>query len=520
MAEQKQGHKRARAVRQILKWLGVGFLGILLALALIFQAPWKITILLAVFLAACTVLPRPARKWFWLSAGTVVLVLIIWVFLPDDNEGWRPYTFDEELAALEAKYTIPDEENAAVIYNELLKDYDPNTMRPDFLDPQLEKQTRSEPWATKDYPQVANWLQKHQYTITRLAEATRKNKCHFSISPLSLTDRTSRHAAVKQWAFLLVRAANNDLAENRIQPAIEKLVTLSKMAQHHYQQPTTLDKTLGIALEALALSNFKKFTLEGNGGEQDLRAIESAMSEIKHDWASDIREIVEDERIKTKNFLCGMIYQVNPRGKTRLSRGPTAVLADVFKGTEVPPKQPPTGWMKVHKVGIILGWFFLPATPQKAGGIIDNAFKKSRLMAESDFNWQRESKTISAIPIRLNCRYYLTKQAATLSEKPFERTHTLYLRVVRDNRGSQILIGLRRCKTKYGSWPETLNDVKPFASPEVFIDPTNAGPFVYKVSGQDFILYSRGENNIDENGEYRAQYRDGADDWFIWPPRR
>ncbi len=520
MAEQTQEQKKSRPIRRIFKWLAVGLLAILLILAVIFQSPWKVIALLAIFLAACTILPRPARKWFWLSAGAAVLALIIWFLVPADSEGWRPYTFDAESAALEAKYAIPDEENAAIIYNRLLKDYDPNAMRPDFLDPQLETLTRSEPWAGKDYPQVANWLQRHQYTITRLVDASRKDKCYFSISPLSLTDRTSRQAAVKQWALLLIRAANNDLAENRIQQAIEKLVTLSKMAQHHYQQPTTLDKTLGIALEALALRPFKKFVLEGNASEQNLRAIESTMSEIKHDWASDIRDIAEDQRIKTKNFLCGMIYQVNPQGKTRLSRDPTAVLGDVFKGTEKTPKQLPRAWTKVHKVGIILGWFFFPATPQKAGEIIDNVFEKSYLMAESDFNWQRESKTISTIPIRLNCRYYLTKQTAIMSEKMFERMHTLYLRIIRDNSGSQILIALKRYKTKYGSWPETLNDVKLFASAEAFIDPTNAGPFVYKVSGQDFILYSRGENNIDENGEYRAQYKDGPDDWPIWPPRQ
>ena len=90
-------------------------------MALTFQAPWKIITLLAIILAACTVLPKQIRKWFWLSAGVVVLILIIWIFLPEDNEGWRPYTFDEELAAMEAKYAIPDEENAATIYNELMQ---------------------------------------------------------------------------------------------------------------------------------------------------------------------------------------------------------------------------------------------------------------------------------------------------------------------------------------------------------------------------------------------------------------
>jgi hypothetical protein len=80
--------------------------------------------LLVVFLLAHTVLPRPGLKWFWAGVGVVVIALIIWVFMPEDDTGWRPYTFDEELAALEAKRAIPDEENAARIYNELLGSYE------------------------------------------------------------------------------------------------------------------------------------------------------------------------------------------------------------------------------------------------------------------------------------------------------------------------------------------------------------------------------------------------------------
>ncbi|MHC4654485.1 MAG: hypothetical protein ACYS91_05630, partial [Planctomycetota bacterium] len=98
MAEQKDKKKKPG----IYKWIGLTLLAILIILALFFQAPWKVTAFLLIVLAVCTVLPKPARKWFWLSVAAIVVLLIIWVFLPEDNEGWRPYTFDEELAAIEA----------------------------------------------------------------------------------------------------------------------------------------------------------------------------------------------------------------------------------------------------------------------------------------------------------------------------------------------------------------------------------------------------------------------------------
>ena len=51
--------------------------------------------------------------------------------------------------------------------------------------------------------------------------------------------------------------------------------------------------------------------------------------------------------------------------------------------------------------------------------------------------------------------------------------------------------------------------------PEIFVDPINNSSFVYKLTDDGFKLYSKGKNNIDENGEFK---RSGPDDWPIWPP--
>ena len=176
--KKQQTEKKKRGLcRQIFKWIGLGLLSLLIIAATFLHAPWKVITLLLIILAACTALPKPARKWFWLSAAAVVIALIIWVFLPDDTEGWRPYTFDEERAALEAKYAIPDDENAAMIYNQLLEDYNQAAFEPDFPDPNLGYLTRSKPWLSKDYPQVAEWIKGHENTIAKLMEASKFEKC-------------------------------------------------------------------------------------------------------------------------------------------------------------------------------------------------------------------------------------------------------------------------------------------------------------------------------------------------------
>lgn len=530
MAEEKTKKKKLAIVWQILKWFGLAVLSVLIILGLIFEAPWKVITLLLIVLAACRILPKPAIKWFWLSVGVVVIGLIIWVFLPEDTEGWRPYTFDEELAAIEAKRAIPDSENAAIIYKRLLEDHDPNTMSRDFLVGELERLTRSEPWSSKDHPEIAEWLKGQQSTIAALLKASKIEKYRFPIAADSaaLSQTMKRLSAMRSWARLLLRAAYNDLGEDRTEQALEKQIALLQMAKHLHQQPTMIDMLVGIAIEALAIQQFNGFMVTGDATEAHLSVIEKALSEIKHDWASDLPRILECEKLMGKNMFCSMFYEVNPKGKTRLSRDPTAAIRAQFP--QLPPEiRPLTYWQrKLAKASTVLGWFFLPRNPQKAGEIIDASFEKYYAMAKPNFDWQKEAREPSITSIRLNYRY-LIEHLVGMPRKAYYRIHDIYLRITSDKRGSQLLIALRRYKNKNGYWPESLDDIKSLAPAEIFVDPVNDDSFVYKLTEENFTLYSKGKNNIDEGGQDKWSYdaktgrssynSQGPDDWLIWPRR-
>ena len=115
----------------------------------------------------------------------------------------------------------------------------------------------------------------------------------------------------------------------------------------------------------------------------------------------------------------------------------------------------------------------------------------------------------------------LIELMANMSVKLYYDIHDLYLRVTADKRGSRLLIALRRYKNKNGVWPESLDDIKSLASAKVFIDPQNGGAFIYKLTDENFTLYSKGKNNIDEDGRYKPLPGEEIvpDDWLIWPPR-
>jgi hypothetical protein len=93
-------------------------------------------------------------------------------------------------------------------------------------------------------------------------------------------------------------------------------------------------------------------------------------------------------------------------------------------------------------------------------------------------------------------------------------------------RGSRLLIALKRYKNKNNNWPESLDAIRPLAPEEIFIDPINNDSFVYKLTEEDFTLYSKGKNNIDEDGQYNSTWDPNTfegtveeDDRLIWPLR-
>ena len=153
----------------------------------------------------------------------------------------------------------------------------------------------------------------------------------------------------------------------------------------------------------------------------------------------------------------------------------------------------------------------MPSTPQKASEIIDAGYERLYAMAEPDFDWQKGTEKPTKM-FRLNYRY-LVEHLAGILKPAYRRIHDLYLRLMGDKRGSQIIIALRRYKNKYGRWPENLDDVKSLVPAEIFVDPINGDSFVYKLTEENFTLYSKGKNNIDNDGEYIG-------DWRIWPKRK
>ena len=354
---------------------------------------------------------------FFIVLSILAFCLFLWKFLF--------YTqAEEKLAAIEAARAIDDSENAASIYNKLLG-YNTSLLKYNFQNTASEDATLSKPWSGKDYPELVKWFELRQDIINDLIQGSKIEQCRFPLTdfPKGSGLHGKRLRAFRIWTFFLVRSANNDIAEGRIEKALEKCFCLIRIGRHNRQQPFALDFSIGIIIESTALRRMRTCIVESDVTDENLGAIETAISQPNDEWTQDLDNMLAVEKLYVR---------------------------------------------------------MLPHIPSKPG-------------------WRYELKA-----------WWEKKQD---QEAKIDRVKEIYTRLLADRRGNQILIALRRFRNKTGRWPESLDELKPLVAEDILIDPQNNGPFVYKLTDDGFILYSKGPNNIDEGGSDKND----ADDRAIWP---
>ncbi len=247
------------------------------------------------------------RKRIWLIPIGVALLAIIGGVL------WAAGVFrdrrsaDERLAEIEAARAIPDAENAAVIYNELLQDPNATSLLDDFPespDGGVLSRVLREPWLSRDRPELTAWVMQHQFIIDRLGEACRLAQCRFPIS-IDLTipkSELDRGVSLRQWGYLLAIATNNDIAEGRIEAAFIKWRCLLRIESHLFQQPKDLDYLAGMMSGRVALWSMARFLVEGGATASHLREIE-AMMPTEDLWAERLQAAREIESLRSQKLI-------------------------------------------------------------------------------------------------------------------------------------------------------------------------------------------------------------------------
>jgi len=203
-------------------------------------------------------------------AVVTIICVLVW------QGGWLDFqSVDERLAAIDAELAIPDSENAAVYLEKFLTDPGNAATLDDLSD--LSPSAYVEPWTSSDNPELAAELKKHGAFMQKLRDVFQMQKARFPAYPNPADGQWQMLNDMRRVTFILSSAAANDLAEGRIDAAFSKYRCQMQLARHLEQQPATLYKLVGVAIEAVALGNIRKAVMWDEIEPEQLRLLEAIL---------------------------------------------------------------------------------------------------------------------------------------------------------------------------------------------------------------------------------------------------
>ncbi|MBE0534582.1 MAG: hypothetical protein IH624_02855 [Phycisphaerae bacterium] len=441
----------------------------------------------------------PVRR-IRLSLAMILAVAPAGLMLPIGKD-WQPYTFEAERAAILAGNDVPDDQNAATLYQSLFDKLGPDPELPEFVKAEQDALLTG-PWTEDGYPEIAIWLRTQADTIETLIQILDIEQCHFPIRPY-MWDEADNSVHTRYLIRLLIISANFDMKEHSPHAAITKYIAAFKMSNQYLGQPDLMDFLVGLGIEMVTLKPVRTFIMANDSSSEDVRVLTQEIA-TENTWSDYWPKLLDVEVLKIKNHM-GRFYEVNPQGNTRL----THRWSNVFD-----PHNRPSGDERLKNIfAPVFLAYLMPWRPATAARTVDMMFEP---LAREDFNWDelgtfQEHCLRTARPL-LARDFFMSFEPLIAA---YAKVNDLLKRVLAMQRGVHVLVGLKAYHDSRGQWPDSLADIGFIVPPEAFIDPTNGGAFVYMLTTDGFKLYSTGKNAVDEGG--KRDRGTGEDDILIWP---
>ncbi len=508
--QKKCGFRRYCAA--FFRWVFIVLFAVILLGGLYFRAPWKILVLDALLLALLTVVPRKKRKYGWAMIGCAVLAVTVWIFLPEKDAGdWKPYTLEKEIEAFNATYTVPDEENAAIVYNRLFEEIKQNCQSGKI------SKNRFAPSSGLDENKIKDWLSTNkQMVFNALKVASQKSKCYWLMNSDGDSVNYTYMSALKYTMRFLIDEISYDIEHQNSQAAIEKLSWGFLCARHLNQQADVTYYLVGTAIEAMYHRAAWQAIVHLELSEHQLDELSTVSRLNSHNWGAFLERLAEYATLRNNVKFSSTIYEMNLQNKFRFSGNLMGIGVSLLDHWFMCPSltygiESPYWQERRVKTSRTINWWYVPSSPLDLTAMFD---KHARLYAfmNTSIHAHDVLPEISWKSAELNCDY-LVKLNTFFQVNALYKVHQINARILSAQIATQILLASREYYQQYKDWPISLEELKMKRPDLILIDPLNDGRFVYKRVDKDFIFYSKGLNGIDEGGHRNKQ----ADDLLIWP---
>ncbi len=511
------------------RWVFVVLLLLRLAWGFYCQTSWKEITIYVLLLGLLTVVSKSWRKYGWGLVGLAIIGVAIWIFLPARDTGnWHTFIYDAEIKAINEKYGVAEDENAAVYYTQLkpkefLEEYETKLAA---WDP--EDATLNRPWTADEFPEVAAWFEEQKETIAPFWKAVKYDRCWFSIRFGSdhLPERLEHFRPIRHATDTLQRMTYLDIGNNDIPAAIEKCLALLQCAKHMQQQIPLLDQLLSKAIFGRTTEIVREIVIDYPIHESSLNSLHSEIGQYEIDWEQFLKRYLEFDKAVYK-YMAGLAFEINGQGDTRLNLN----MAEIFSKDDLlfpalnheETKQPSIFWKnRKQKFLRLCELVSKPVTPQDLFNYADTAYQQSHERIKSgDFNhclpenWLEKLK-YNRDPLRISML------ALEIQIPALEKRQRKLAQLKTLQNGMLIVIALKRYFNEHGQWPQRLAAIEADLPEGVLSNLELGWEFMYyrPEDSDSFVLYSYGG---DDTQYHKTRNRPwiasevGPNDILIWP---
>ncbi|HUS48123.1 MAG TPA: hypothetical protein VM098_08385, partial [Phycisphaerae bacterium] len=443
-------------------------------------------------------------------------------------------------AAIPMLSAIGPEMLAEVIRPETLRQLglDPNTMtgpffrtldafaeKPDQAKEQLDK-AMDGPWAAKDCPEIAKWLNANSRPLGRVGEASRRPRYFIPLVPTGelfqmISMLMPNYSSVREAGRALAARAMMRLKEGDLVGACADLLTVHRLARLISQDNTLLARLVGIGLEATACKADKALAATEPGAKQAKQYLADLSALGPLPQATDATDV--PERFGHLDYVMSLARAARRGRKAFLQ--PLQFLLDPNLEPGLEPGGDPG-----EPVPNVLDWDLLlrsfnerfdklvavgkqptHAARQRAAAVFrEQAEALRRKVGRRHGGLKGLSKLLRrAATVQPANRREISKELAealrAILEPDVTRIHELRDRAVQHFDLAKLALALAVHKAEKGTYPDKLSALAPAYVKAVPKDLFTDRPLVYKRQGKGYILYSLGPNMKDDGGKTRDQ---------------
>lgn len=355
------------------------------------------------------------------------------------------------------------------------------------------------PWKTADYPQLAEVLRELSPALDIVVEASRRPRYFAPLMVGENTDQEKMLLAVLLPVSQEIRAFANSLSframsrlgENDVEGAIEDIKAIRRLARLIDQSPILVDGLISIAIDKIAF-DAEAFLIQAPGITDDqLRQYQDFLEEPQPFSISFPVRIGRYDRCMALDALSHL--NEYGFGSTRLNS--SEIDSQIFLALMADPNE---AMRQVNRFFDSTVKMFAIPDIRKRLAEVGNWYDSLEEM-EVEFNSIRQlAKSIFQGP---SGRGRLFGDLALSVLAP--AVYPLYeceVRAELSDRLMHLAISIELYKRNIGQYPEALADLQPEYISEIPQDWFSTGPVSYRRTESGFVVYSIGQNRIDDGG--------------------